>query len=102
MRKPFSVFLLNQSNRFSAAHLFTFIIGILAITMIPSAFADGSDILQSPTADLFVTFKNTGIKLIILTEIVTGLIVYAKSKNLAVFIGLPVVLLITTWASTQF
>ncbi|MHB1948478.1 MAG: hypothetical protein ACYCQI_10245 [Gammaproteobacteria bacterium] len=67
------------------------------------AFADGTDVLADPTKNLFATFVGTGINLLLLTEIVTaGYVFSTKERKLSTWVGLPILILVTTYAKVKF
>lgn len=67
------------------------------------AFADGgTDILAAPAANLFATFKGTGVALLIVAEIVGAYSFYRKTGDMKAWLGLPLLLVVTGWAATKF
>lgn len=76
---------------------------ILSFLMAQRCFADGgTDILAAPAANLFATFKGTGVALLILAEIVGAYAFYRKTGDMKAWIGLPILLIVTGWAATKF
>lgn len=75
---------------------------VATMVMTQRCFADGQDILKDPASNLFATFKGTGVALLIVAEIVGAYSFYRKTGDMKAWIGLPVLLVITAWASTQF
>ena len=77
--------------------------GLLFFVVAQQAFADsGTDILTEPAANIFATFKGTGVALLILAEIVGAWSIYRKTNDMKAWLGLPVLLVITGWAATKF
>lgn len=81
----------------------TFNIGIFLFFLAQRCFADGgTDILAAPAANLFATFKGTGVALLIVAEIIGAWSIYRKTGDMKAWIGLPILLVITGWAATKF
>lgn len=75
----------------------------LLFVLMQQCFADGgTDILAAPAANLFATFKGTGVALLIVAEIVGAYAFYRKTGDMKAWLGLPLLLVITGWAATKF
>lgn len=75
----------------------------LLFIMTQQCFADGgTDILAAPAANLFATFKGTGVALLIVAEIVGAYSFYRKTGDMKAWLGLPLLLVVTGWAATKF
>lgn len=66
-----------------------------------SAYAE--DILADPTKDAFDTFKNTGINILLLIEIMTAAYIFStKERSIKTWVGLPILIMVTAYAKTKF
>lgn len=76
---------------------------LVTLLITKQCFADGgTDILAAPAANLFATFKGTGVALLIVAEIVGAYAFYRKTGDMKAWIGLPILLIVTGWAATKF
>lgn len=79
------------------------IFGLLFFLLMNICFAEGTDILKDPVANLFATFKGTIISLLIMAEIIGAYKYWHVTKDITKAVtGLVFVLLLTGWASTKF
>lgn len=75
----------------------------LCMIAVQQCYADGgTDILAAPAANLFATFKGTGVALLIVAEIIGAFALYRKTGDMKAWMGLPVLLIVTGWAATKF
>lgn len=79
------------------------IFATLGMITAQQCYADGgTDILAAPAANLFATFKGTGVALLIVAEIIGAFALYRKTGDMKAWMGLPVLLIVTGWAATKF
>jgi hypothetical protein len=75
--------------------------GFLYVTYMGSAYAE--DILAEHTKDLFDTFVKTGINIILVIEIISASYLFsARERSLKTWMGLPIIILVTTYAKLKF
>lgn len=66
-----------------------------------NAYAE--DILKGPTKDVFDTFKDTGINILLLVEILTAAYIFStKERSIKTWLGIPILILVTAYAKTKF
>lgn len=63
----------------------------IALLLFSHAFAAGKDLLEGTTDDLSATILGKGKTFIYLAEIVLSIIVFLKTRNPAVFIGIIII-----------
>lgn len=92
---------LSKYGSFIKNHTDSLFYTITFIFISQSVFAEGVDILAKPAANIFATFKGTGVALLIVAEIVGAHKIYSKTGDMRAWVGLPVLLVITGWAATK-
>lgn len=74
---------------------FKSVVSFLLLMLCAYAYADGQDLLQGTDGTFWATYGGTGKKFLIGIEGVIGLATFMKTRNLMVFSGLLVVIIIT-------
>jgi len=77
-----------------------FLTGIYLTITMNNAIAE--DLLVEPAKNLFATFAGTGTSMLLLGEIMSGVYLFMTSRKTAAFIGVPIVLALTSWAKIKF
>jgi len=82
---------------------FSLTVAYLFIQMTSAFATDGEDILAEPTQSLFATFRGTGIKLLLLMEIIAACYYFTSGeRKMKVWCGIIVLIFVTSYAAIRF